>query len=595
MLWLRVKIWILLLLCSNGLLFSQVGQTYFSANPANLYEWRSGLVNPSIGAYQTKAVEVGFKLLHLGFADANAAQFKATYLRLNLPRQLPAQLALGLNSRLFTTPIFQEMSFQINLARQFPAKFAVGLSLGLLGISYDRSNFDLVDPDDPVFAGGTSRLQPDVGVGVTLLALRPLVIGFSANHLNRPIISLVDDNLRLEPTFSLGVALHLNTVTVQSSGSRGNNDNLSTGSIQIFDPIKGFLLGGVDQNSFYLRSRLHVKGGISVGYGFSYPLGEFSGTSSGSHEAILVYEFNRQYPLPRLDVPAPEWGEFKPDIPRVDLTPQYFSLASTEKVTIYEKRLHRHFQEDLTPEILARLDDIDLGTLDSAFVDEIFPMLTDVATVTDSLSEMDTLTFSPEYQRALQKLRKELPHLSQDVLLITPETQKRRALLLKALLEESYYDTTEKITILQTTAFPGAQKKPHKPKLSLSDIANSEKIIYFRPERVIFNVYSLVAEQAPTPWFLVVENQDGVEVWRTRGDMKEQQIPWNWRDHQGQIIEPGFYRYYVTWQDEWGQERRSLAHTLYVRKFIREIHLKITTHFQNPGEDIDKIGIILNK
>ncbi|MCB0296940.1 MAG: hypothetical protein KDG51_17255, partial [Calditrichaeota bacterium] len=71
---------LLMLLTAGGYTArAQVGLSYFPADPANLYDWRAGMVNPSIGVFQTGAVEMGVKLFHLGFADNDAAAFQAAY------------------------------------------------------------------------------------------------------------------------------------------------------------------------------------------------------------------------------------------------------------------------------------------------------------------------------------------------------------------------------------------------------------------------------------------------------------------------------------------------------------------------------------
>ena len=178
---------------------AQVGKSYFPADPANLYNWRSGMINPSIGAFQTGALEAGFKVFHLGFTDGNSTAFKSTYALLNLPRLLPAKLAFSIHTQLFTNPLFEDMEFNLNLSRQFFNIVSVGIATGFRGLSYQTENFDLVDLDDPVFANGSSRWQPDLGAGVTVLITPQIILGAGVSHLNRPVVSLLDNSIRLDP------------------------------------------------------------------------------------------------------------------------------------------------------------------------------------------------------------------------------------------------------------------------------------------------------------------------------------------------------------------------------------------------------------
>jgi len=343
----------------------------------------------------------------------------------------------------------------------------------------------------------------------------------------------------------------------------------------------------------WLRSRLRVKGNLSIGYGFSYPLGGLSGTSLGSHEAILVYEFNRIRKLPSLDIPEPDWEPYLPETPRVYLAPQFYPLSATERVTIYEKRLHREIRGSLSPEVLARLSKLDIGSLDSSFVAELFPDSILQKVNEDSLPPRDSLIYSPGYRQSLQRLRKDLQQHPVEVTLITPENQKRRAIALKRYLKQALKDSAN-ITILQPVNPNGKQGSENHPSLSLADLLRSQRMVLFRPGKIRFRVYSVKADRL-TPWSLVVEDARGEVVWVYDGNSTTKVIDWDWRRNNGEIIEPGFYRYYIRWFDDNGREFHSLAHTIYARKFTRDVHIRISPRYESPGTEIDKIGIILNK
>ena len=151
---------LLLLILAPPPLSAQVGQNYFPADPANIYDWRSAMINPSISDFQNGAVDIGFKIIYLGFADNNASAFKASYVLLNVPRRLPYLLTGGFQLQLFSTPLYQETEVKFIFSRRIKRIYSVGLSFGLLGVSYNRDNFDLVDAGDPVFANGAPPAGP---------------------------------------------------------------------------------------------------------------------------------------------------------------------------------------------------------------------------------------------------------------------------------------------------------------------------------------------------------------------------------------------------------------------------------------------------
>ncbi|RMH84583.1 MAG: hypothetical protein D6681_16555 [Calditrichaeota bacterium] len=575
---------------------AQIGLNHFPAGAANLYEWRASLVNPSLGAYQHGAVEAGFKLMHLGFLDGNATAFKATYALVHLPRWLPHRLAFSARVQHFSGPLLQEFELGVALSRQFWRRFSLGVSLGVRNFSYNREAFDLVDPDDPVFAGGTSRWQPDVAVGLTYIGAAPLIIGVGVTHLNRPAVSLAGDAVRLTPRVHVGVAVHLGGSTVHGGGMRTEHTVAPRGFWQLYGEDVGLLQIGVGNQDAWLRGRLRVRGPVSIGYGFSYPVTGLAGATVGSHEAFVTYEFDRLRKVPPLETPPVEWNPFLPGISRIDVVPQYYTAANVEALDIFEKRLVREVSEELTPEQLARLNAYDLGVLDSSRVDRPFPFELEPVTLPE-IGPEDSVRYSREYLRSLKRLRAALQQQegNPDIVVIAPKTQRKRAALLEKELAEQQPDSAGVQAARPRFANPEDSLRWSRP-VSLEELQKSEELVILRPQRVLFHIYPVLPEKLDPHWKLVIEDQQGRVVRTFTGTSAEQQVvAWNWRDSQGRIIEPGFYRYYIAWRDARGQERHSPARTIYARQLKRRIHIKVTRRFTTPEGDVNSIGIILNK
>ena len=573
----------------------QVGANYFVTDPANLYDWRAALLNPSIGAYQTGAVEFGFKVFQLGFADAGATLFKSGYAVLNLPRRLPANLTFGVQTQAFVTPLLRDTRFQLTLSRAFFQVFSLGVGVGMLGFSYSTDSFDLVDPDDPVFSGGTSRWQPDLSLGLTIVPMSSLVLGVSVRHLNQPAVSLRDNSVRLEPTISVGLAFNFGSLGLHSGGTQLHKGGRPNGFLQLHSDNIGQLQVGYQNEAAWLRGRLRVAGPVSVGYGLSYPLGELQGATKGSHEAFLAYEFDRLKGMPDLLSPPQGPPPFKPAMPRIDLTPQFMALADERTVDIYAKRLVREIARDIDAKVLARIADLQVASIDTSFVERVFPFELEKAVPSDSAKKFRD-KYSDRYLASLRRLREDLSSNPADVVIIAPESQQHRAMALGEYFREVLRDTEAGVTLSQARFLSDLDSLRQDAQPKVADLKPVEEIVLLRPDTVRFTIYPISANNTPLEWTLMVETKEGELVFQHDGLTAEvTTVAWDWRDRNGSVISPGYYKYYVQWYDENGQLRVSPSQLLYARKLQRNIHVKITRKYDSSDTAFDKIGIILNK
>lgn len=572
---------------------AQVGLSYFPADPANLYDWRAELVNPSIGVFQTGAVEMGVKLFHLGFVDNDAAAFQAAYFLLNLPRRLPEQLGLGLQVQSFRAGLFQESEFKLNLSRRLQPNLSLGIGLALRHFGYDRAQFDLVDPDDPVFAGGTSRWQPDLGLGLTYMPLTPLVLTLSVSHLNRPAVTLTGDAVTLDMELRLGVSLNLGGYAAHSN-TRFEEENATHAYLQLQDETVGLLQLGVENRSAWMKSRLNLPGPFRFGYGFSYPLNSLSGTSWGNHETFLVYEFDPRRKAAPVILPEENWEPFDPEMAHVDVVPQYYASAGSEVINIFEKQLVRMLDADLDSSRLARLSAFDVGVLDSALHEPVFPYQLEPLTPADSQA-VGGKNYAPEYRESLHQLRGTLVENGLEVVLITPKTQRKRAAGLREYLRQPAGDSLD-VALAQPHYLSREDSLRFARPVNPQDLPASERLVIIQPQSVAFSVLPVLPEQLAPEWELVVEDKSGKTIFRYDGSGAEgREVVWDWRDTAGRIIEPGLYRYYVGWKDQRGEARRSSIRTLYARKLKRNVRILITRTYRSPDGQVDKVGIILNQ
>ncbi|MDZ7362029.1 MAG: type IX secretion system membrane protein PorP/SprF [candidate division KSB1 bacterium] len=267
-------------------------QITVSVNPANKQDARVLLTNPAAAAVTESRVYLGYKLIYPGAIPSNTFALKASFFNLSLPHVGHDAIATGLHGRYFTTPLFQEGRFGGSIARELNERVAVGLDLSLLFKSYATENFDLVDPDDPVFRGGSSVVVFDAGLGLLVQLNDKLAFAASASHLTQPNVALgdADSNLPLEALFGLSFAR--NFLRFDLGAHLWQKQLYPLAGAEIFSARSGrFRLGyGLDNVAF--DGQLLLRGSASLFYSFNLPTSDLGLISAGSHEIGFVYTFS---------------------------------------------------------------------------------------------------------------------------------------------------------------------------------------------------------------------------------------------------------------------------------------------------------------
>lgn len=267
-------------------------QITVSVNPANKPDARVLLTNPAAAAVTEARVFLGYKLIYPGAIPNNAFALKASFFNLSLPQVGPQKIATGLHGRYFNTPLFQEGRLGGSLARELNEHVAVGLDLAVLFKSYNRENFDLVDPDDPVFRGGNSVAVFDPGLGFLAQLNEKLAFAVSLFHLTQPDVALGDVEAKLPLETLFGLNFTHNFLRFDLGAHVWNKQMYPLLGAEIFSPRSGrFRLGyGLDNVSF--DGQLLLRGSAALIYSFNLPTTDLGVISAGSHEVGFVYTFS---------------------------------------------------------------------------------------------------------------------------------------------------------------------------------------------------------------------------------------------------------------------------------------------------------------
>ncbi|MBN1998006.1 caspase family protein [candidate division KSB1 bacterium] len=223
---------------------------------------------------------------------------------------LSDETILGLRAQYFSSDIFQRGVYSIFAGhRIFPDLLCVGLNLNFLSYSYNSEKFQLVDPDDPVIRKGTGVNALSVGFSLFCRPVRGLMMGLSADHLNRPDISIENSGVKKNLSFKMGWAYTEFPVTpqidLQLEGPEvkfqtGLRKNFMEQSLAIFT---GFLSAGREGNQL-LAEISYAQGQLGFTYLYQYPLNDLANISGGSHQ-FAVY-FRKAIGIPNIYIHSPD-------------------------------------------------------------------------------------------------------------------------------------------------------------------------------------------------------------------------------------------------------------------------------------------------
>jgi hypothetical protein len=266
-------------------------QITVSVNPANVQDGRVLLTNPAAAAIAEGRAYVGLKLIYPGFIPNNAFALKSSFFNLSIPQVGQYDFAAGLQGRYFTTPIFQEGRFGALVARHFAERVAIGLDLSLHFKSYNRDNFDLVDPDDPVFRHGTSAVAFDPSIGVYAQLHEKLTLAGSLSHLTQPDVALGNAGLKLPFESLIGLSFAQNFFRLDAGVHLWEEKMYPTFGAEVFAAHTGRFRLGYGLDNLLFEGQLTVFNNAGLFYSFNLPTSDIGLVSAGSHEAGFVYTF----------------------------------------------------------------------------------------------------------------------------------------------------------------------------------------------------------------------------------------------------------------------------------------------------------------
>lgn len=570
-------------------------QNLIIANPAEDTDFKSLFVNPAILSFHQSHLAVGGKLFHLGFVDNQSSPFRQGFVSLALPFGLTSQMGLGIQGQYFNTPLFSQSDISFLLSRRFKHNMALGLKFNIFSKSFNQNNFDLVDPDDPVFRNGTSLWAATFGVGFFMYPLSNLSIGVGIDHINRANISLNNDNVYQPLKGYIGAVLQYGLLRAAFSASYEEGRWLPRTTIGTGMTNLGYLMLGYNQRAFEAEAQLKVTGPLSINYRYEYTLFDNEGIGQGSHQVSLIHEFGHKKHLPKFEVPDQLLLEFQPPDKTYVQETKFYIYPTVESLDIIEKRLTRKIDPGLDPRAVAQLSEFDVGILDGSRDEKTLPFKKQPVDVGRIPARVEA-NLTPQYDAFLRDTaQRQQDSTATHTNIITPKNAYLRAAgLKKYFLNDSL--TARNLTFIEPKYESYEDSLRASRKIIGGDIQNTEHLKSLSAPSTTFEIIPVSQVTPPRQWQLLVQNsrKETIRTFTGAG-MPDVAVQWDWRDESGQLIVPGMYGYFLEWQDSQRNWHQTEERFISVQKIVRHITIEITNKQKDIGEHADEIDIILKK
>ncbi len=583
-------IWVLSLLQAGPSAFTQ---NLIVANPAEVKDFRAAFVNPALIAYQESHAALGGKVFHLGFVEGRSNPFRQGYVSLVLPTGINNAMGLGLQAQYFTAPLYRQSNISFLMSRRWRHKVAFGIRVNLFSRSYNEDEFDLVDPDDPVFRNGTTQWAGTLGAGVAILPLPFLSLGIGVDHINRANISLAKDDVYQPLHAHFGAAIDFGPAQATFSSFYEDGHWLPKASVSTTFRHTGYAMFGYSDNAFQAEGQFRLSGPLSLNYNYEYTLFDSQGIGQGSHAMTLIHEFDRKREVQKFELPDEFRAEFQP--PDRSLTDEatFYVYSVIDKLEIVEKRIARVVDAGVTAAQLSQLTVAELGVMDSSRTETKSPYRDQPVDLARIPATLDA-TLSENYREFLDDISDDINDNAASARVITPKESFLRAAGIRR------YFKVDSVGV-ENLAFHEPVYKSRQDsllateKLGTRAIIPQETLLSLSPEFTTFQI-TPVSQVLPRKWRLLLKDQQGRDFRVFEGmALPPAQLRWDWRDVLGNLAEPGVYSYQLEWWDRDDQMQSTLPKYIDIQKLLRHIRIEISNKPKDRGVETDEIDIILKR
>jgi len=558
------------IMCLAACLSTGWAQDIVDANSADLDDFRTSFKNPASLSFLpnqlifgTKAYEVG---INSSFYDVSHGYigYYSPYWRKRV----------GVFGEFLRTGIFNMTDIGVSYSERLNKTFAIGGRLDLVNQGFDESQFQGVDPGDPILSSGLSKNYLSLTAGLIAVPIPELSFGAVIKNFNKPNVAMEEDNpYQLPVRYDFGLQYRVGrlhpsaNISIEDSNFRYR---FRIG-VLVWDDIwtrfdyEGENLGFEGQMRFYR--------GFHFNYRYQYPLNELNTFSEGSHTLFLVYDFTRILAKPQLPL-----IQYLPDPVVLDRTEgeiplegDFYILASTSLLEIWEKTITRKVDPEVPLEFIRRN------------YDKIFQELRYDVSIGDTgkiISYPDTLeglvgTYTHDYISSIDSISGYLLEVdSTETRIYAREEDVFRAENIKDVITNKSKIPADKITLQKLGT------RPYEQEISDTDLSllnSTESFTVLSEEIVSFDILSLNKDRYDGNWSLLIRDLDQIIVKSFDGTGNvPRRLEWDWAVKDSDFIKPGWYSFVFRWEDKQGRLKESPMGKIHVKKNKKDILIELT-------------------
>ena len=266
-------------------------QNTYSANPANLNHPHILFTNPATPATAPERGYLGLKFIYPGAISGSAFAVRSTSLAASSRRLLDDKLALGVTVDHFGAPLYNETKVSLLAAKSWNKRFSLGLGIGFVSRNFAVTDFNLVDSNDPVFSGGSSKTSPDIAVGFWGRVSDRLTTGVSLLHINQPNLAIGETKFTQSLEAYLGLQFDARFAGIDLGAHLWQHEWHPLLNFEFPASASNKLRLGYSISNAQFGGQAAVLEKGAIAYQYSLPTNEISMVSAGSHEFGLLYDF----------------------------------------------------------------------------------------------------------------------------------------------------------------------------------------------------------------------------------------------------------------------------------------------------------------
>lgn len=564
------------------------GQQFITGPSMGLDDPKSMLQNPATISFHRPQVALGVKAHHIGVGSESGVPLREGFFAGSTPFLVGDRIGLGGTVQYFDSPIFKKRAFGASVTGRIFRFLSIGARVSALNLSYNQSEFVGVTPGD-VIGGGAGKTTWTGTLGLFAKPLPNLNLAIGGRNLNQPDLALGETSFRAQPEIFGGASYGFGALRARAEVTQGRYGLDVRLGVEAYSTDGSFLRVGSDAgfNNGRVEGQLHVSGPLSVGYQYNVPTTDLRGTSTGSHQLTVLYEFGRTPEVPEMPSPPSLLMEAERSDVEASMEPRLRISSSHEVLQHLEKRVEREI--NVPDAVLQNVSREALGRLDSTLTaDRGRTRGRPEKDIPDHVKMTDVL--SAGYDSSLTRVGQRLSEQSPKTL----EILKKRRDSVKAY---GLYNRLRSQEGLQPE-----QLRLVSPTDSLESVSvrgrqlpREESLSILNPESTNLTLLFPYLQEESGVWTLSVRNQSG-EVLRTfsGSGRPPQQINWNWTDDQKEPLDQGIYRCQFEWESPRGTYQ-SNTKEITVQKTLRKITIEVMSNPEALNEPADALEFRIQK